>query len=142
MRKVGNSGTALEGERDSALERASLARKLRELRAGAGLSQQLLGAALGRPQSYVSKIEGAQRRVELQEIQDWARACGKVVRWSFVDDPAPETDDTPEAAPARPPEADLAARLAWLIPRLSAADRALLETTLRYLMERQDTHLR
>lgn len=128
-------------ERVRALERSSLARKLRELRSGAGLSQQVLGAALGRPQSYVSKIEGAQRRVELQEIQDWARACGKAVQWTFVDPCAEALDEAPAQATDQPnttpSESDLPARVAWLLPTLSASDRALLESTIRYLMERQ-----
>lgn len=127
------------------LERGSLAKRLRELRIAAGLSQAALGSVLGRPQSYVSKIESAQRRVELVEIQDWARACGKAIQWTFVDPSDAGFDDTPpsgEAGEALLGRGDLPSTVAWLLPRLAGADRALLESTIRYLMERQETERR
>lgn len=129
---------------DTIAERSALARTLRDLRVGAGLSQQVLGARLSRPQSYVSKIESAQRRVELGEIQEWARACGKVVRWSFVEQGADDAE--PSAPDAEAPrdlheqgEPDLLSTLTWLLPRLSAVDRSLLYSTIRYLMAHQES---
>lgn len=49
---------------------------LRALRAEAGLSQRDLGAALGRPQSWVYNCESGNRRVDATEFVAWARACG------------------------------------------------------------------
>ena len=129
----------------STSDRGALAKTLRELRNSAGLSQQVLGARLSRPQSYVSKIESAQRRVELQEIQDWARACCKSVRWTFVDDAeasevSARTDEHGSELVGQ--DAELLSSLSWLLPRLSVADHLLLQGTIRYLMEHQETERR
>lgn len=43
----------------------------------AGLTQRELAERLGRPRSYVSKIETAERRVDPVECEEWAKACGK-----------------------------------------------------------------
>ena len=129
----------------STSDRGALAKTLRELRTTAGLSQQVLGARLNRPQSYVSKIESAQRRVELQEIQDWARACGKSVRWAFVDDADAGEDGARTGerdAEIGGQDAELLSTLSWLLPRLSVADHLLLQGTIRYLMEHQETERR
>lgn len=125
------------------MDRNALARKLRELRVDAGLSQQVLGARLERPQSYVSKIENAERRVELHEIEEWAQATGKTMYWTFVDRDAAELPaDASGAATASAADADVVASVAWLLPRLGAADRALLQNTVRYLLERLEKERR
>lgn len=113
------------------MERDDLARKLRELRTGAGLSQQSLGQRLGRPQSYVSKIENAERRVELHEVEEWASALGKSMYWTFVD-----KEGAGRAREGNGRDADLVAGIAWLLPRLGASERALLQHTVSYLRER------
>ena len=43
--------------------------KLRQARSDAGLSQAQAAQALGRPQSFVSKIESGERRVDVVELQ-------------------------------------------------------------------------
>ncbi len=48
---------------------------LRELREGAGLSQRELGKRLNKPQSYIYNCETANRRVDIAEFIEWARAC-------------------------------------------------------------------
>lgn len=50
--------------------------RLRRAREDQGIGQQELGARLGRPQSYVSKIETGERRVDLVEMLDICRALG------------------------------------------------------------------
>lgn len=145
MQKSTVSVSPVSSAHGQPLERGSLAKRLRELRIAAGLSQAALGSVLGRPQSYVSKIESAQRRVELVEIQDWARACGKAIQWTFVDPSEAGFDDAAasgELGETLWDRGDLAGTVAWLVPRLAGADRALLESTIRYLMERQDTERR
>jgi len=110
------------------MEREELPRRLRELRLNAGISQQALGSRLGRPQSYVSKIENGERRVELHEVEEWARAAGKTMVWAFVDgDPAPAAAD---------PNSGIVARVARLLPHLNPSDLAHLQNTVDYLRER------
>jgi len=42
----------------------------------AGLSQIDVAATLGKPQSYVSKIESGERRLDVVEFVEFARALG------------------------------------------------------------------
>ena len=56
--------------------RAFLAR-LRQARVAAGLTQEEVAARLGRPQTWVSKCELGERRVDFVEIEDFAAACNK-----------------------------------------------------------------
>lgn len=50
--------------------------RLRTLRKEAGVTQVELAARLGRPQSYVAKIEGGERRMDVLEFIDWFDAIG------------------------------------------------------------------
>jgi transcriptional regulator with XRE-family HTH domain len=56
--------------------RAFLAR-LRQARVDAGLTQEEVAARLGRPQTWVSKCELGERRVDFVEIEDFAAAFKK-----------------------------------------------------------------
>lgn len=49
---------------------------LREIRMEAGLTQVELAEKLGKPQSYVSKAELGERRLDFIETLDFCRACG------------------------------------------------------------------
>ncbi len=49
---------------------------LREIRVGAGLRQFDLAERLGQPQSFVSKYELGERRLDLPELQQICEACG------------------------------------------------------------------
>ena len=51
--------------------------RLRQARLDAGLTQVEIAAKLGRPQTWVSKCELGERRVDFVELEDWAAACGK-----------------------------------------------------------------
>jgi len=55
--------------------------RLREAREGAGLTQLEVARRLGRPQTWVSKCELGERRVDFVELEDWAAACGKPLEW-------------------------------------------------------------
>lgn len=48
--------------------------RLRSARKAKRLSQRDLGAALGKPQSYVSKVETCERRLDLIETAEWCLA--------------------------------------------------------------------
>ena len=47
---------------------------LRDLRRDAGLTQAELAERLGKPQSYVSKVERGERIIDLVEIRWWCQA--------------------------------------------------------------------
>ncbi len=46
--------------------------RLKQARIDAGLSQQVVAGKLGKPQSYVSKIESGERRLDVAEIKKFA----------------------------------------------------------------------
>ena len=47
-----------------------------EVRRNAGATQIELASRLGRPQSYVSKVERRERRIDPVEFYDWGKALG------------------------------------------------------------------
>ncbi len=49
---------------------------LRQIRVDAGLTQKELAQMLGKPQSYVSKAEVGERRLDFLETLDFCGACG------------------------------------------------------------------
>ena len=49
---------------------------LREIREEAGLTQVELSQKLGKPQSFVSKCELGERRIDFLETVDFCKACG------------------------------------------------------------------
>lgn len=81
-------------------EYAVFAARLVELRRTAGLTQAELAIRLRRPQSYVSKYERGERRLDIVEFIDVARALGADAP-AFVAEleglPRPTTDDRPQA---------------------------------------------
>ncbi len=62
--------------RRSAAYRLFLTR-LREARRAAGLTQAEVAAQLRRPQSFVSKCESGERRVDVVELQEFAQLYKK-----------------------------------------------------------------
>ena len=50
--------------------------RLREARLKAGMTQEQVATSLGRPQSFVSKCESGERRVDFVEAQDFAELYG------------------------------------------------------------------
>jgi transcriptional regulator with XRE-family HTH domain len=59
--------------------------RLRQARRESGLSQEEAAAALGRPQSYVSYCETGGRRVDVEELRQFARLYRKPISF-FLDD--------------------------------------------------------
>lgn len=55
--------------------------RLRKAREDAGLTQVETAKLLGQPQTWVSKCELGERRVDFVELEDWAAACGKPLTW-------------------------------------------------------------
>lgn len=55
----------------------SLARMLQQVRLAAGVSQAEIARRLQRPQSYVSRCESGTRRIDVFELQEFARVYGK-----------------------------------------------------------------
>lgn len=54
----------------------ALQRLLRQIRTEAGLRQVDLAAKLGQPQSFVSKCESGERRLDLLELDQVCICCG------------------------------------------------------------------
>ena len=70
--------------RKSSTRKTQLLELLRRLRVDAGLSQVNLAKKLRQPQSFVSKYETGERRLDLLEIRQVCRAVGTSLR-DFVD---------------------------------------------------------
>lgn len=51
--------------------------RLRAAREAAGLTQEDVARRLGRPQSFVSKCEAGERRVDVVELAEFAEAYGR-----------------------------------------------------------------
>lgn len=49
---------------------------LREARTSAGMTQKQIADILKRPQSFIAKVEGGERRLDVIEFRDWAKAIG------------------------------------------------------------------
>jgi len=58
-----------------------LIERLKQARLDARLSQQVVAGKLGKPQSYVSKVESGERRVDIIEV----KALAKVYKKSLED---------------------------------------------------------
>ncbi len=67
------------------LARHRLAHNLQDARPDAGLTQTQVARILGRPQSFISKIEIADRHVDFVELQILAHIYGKALS-DFEDD--------------------------------------------------------
>lgn len=57
-------------------EYTALVEFLIQIRKSAGVSQVSLGLSLGKPQSYISKVERCERRIDLIEFIAWVQAVG------------------------------------------------------------------
>lgn len=82
-------------------EYARFAARVVELRRGAGLTQAELAQRLGRPQSYVSKYERGERRLDLIEFLDVARALGTDAARLVAELEQPQGENAPPRANAR-----------------------------------------
>jgi transcriptional regulator with XRE-family HTH domain len=58
-------------------EYAALIRILIETRKQAGMTQQDVAKSLGKPQSYIAKVEGGERRLDVVEFVMLAKALGE-----------------------------------------------------------------
>lgn len=67
------------GRNQEAYDRLRL--KLKEARTTANLTQLEVARTIGRPQSYISKVETRERRVDFIELQELARIYGKPIRF-------------------------------------------------------------
>lgn len=62
-------------------EYAYFVERLRKAREEAGLTQVEVAKKLKRPQSHVSNVESGQQRVDVVELQTFAKLYGKDVTW-------------------------------------------------------------
>ena len=63
-------------------------RQLREARADAGLTQEQVAKSFKVPQSWVSKCEAGERRVDVVELERFARLYGKPLAFFLPGDDA------------------------------------------------------
>ncbi len=54
-------------------EYQALLRRLKKARQEAGLTQEQVAKKLGKPQSFVSKCEAGERRIDVLELRDFLR---------------------------------------------------------------------
>lgn len=66
------------------MTKSRLTSVLRQVRLNAGLTQAVLARRLGQTQSYVSKYESGEQRLDLTEIEEICEAVGISLR-EFVD---------------------------------------------------------
>ena len=64
-------------------ENELLTKMMREMRIAAGLTQAECANALGKPQSFVSKVEGGSQRIDLIQLREYCLVCGTPLT-SFV----------------------------------------------------------
>ncbi len=62
-------------------EYAYFVERLRKAREEAGLTQVEVAKKLKRPQSHISNVESGQQRVDVVELQVFAKLYGKEFRW-------------------------------------------------------------
>ena len=55
--------------------------RLKQARVDAGFSQQVVADKLGKPQSYVSKIESGERRLDVAEVKKFAAIYKKEISY-------------------------------------------------------------
>lgn len=60
--------------------------RLREAREAADLKQAEVGRKLGKPQSFVSKVENGERRIDPTELAQFAQVYSREVTW-FLEEP-------------------------------------------------------
>ncbi|HLX06846.1 MAG TPA: helix-turn-helix transcriptional regulator [Thermoanaerobaculia bacterium] len=54
---------------------------MKEARKAAGMTQEKVAEELGRPQSFVSKVETGERRIDPTELQTFAKLYGKPITY-------------------------------------------------------------
>ncbi|MCA9381349.1 helix-turn-helix transcriptional regulator [Candidatus Dojkabacteria bacterium] len=59
----------------------SVVRKLKEARLQSGMKQEAVADALGKYQSYVSKVESGDRRIDVIELLEFARLYKKNIQF-------------------------------------------------------------
>lgn len=64
-------------------EYAYFVERLQKARQEAGLTQVQVAKKLKRPQSYISNIETGQQRVDVVELQKFAKLYGKDINYFF-----------------------------------------------------------
>ena len=55
--------------------------RLKKARLGAGLDQVKAGKLLGKTQSYISKVESGQRRIDIVQLKEFARIYRKTISY-------------------------------------------------------------
>lgn len=58
-----------------------LVQRLKKARIGVGLGQKEAGEKIGKSQSYISKIESGQRRIDIIQLKFFAKAYGKNIEF-------------------------------------------------------------
>jgi transcriptional regulator with XRE-family HTH domain len=75
--------------------------RLRRARRSVAVTQEALARKLGKPQSYVSKVETCERRLDVIEAAEWCLALGIAMGHLLPTDLRPVAADLPTAARRR-----------------------------------------
>jgi transcriptional regulator with XRE-family HTH domain len=82
-------------------EYRELARRVREARKEAGMTQAEVAERLGRPVSFVSKCELGERRMDPIDLKDFAELYAKPFEYFFADTKAARGKKTKRAGATR-----------------------------------------
>jgi transcriptional regulator with XRE-family HTH domain len=78
-----------------------LLERLRSARRESALSQAEVAAAFGKPQSFVSKCESGERRIDVLELDRFAQLYGRPLGYFVDEGEAGETSRVAEKRPRR-----------------------------------------
>jgi hypothetical protein len=87
-----HSGSTMRRTRRTSIHRSSyqyLLTRLRKARLESGFTQVEVARKLGRPNSYVSKCELGERRIDPIDLQEFAALYGKSFRYFLPPDASP-----------------------------------------------------
>lgn len=120
---------------DSLME---LAERMKRLRLAAGLTQEALASQLNRPGAWVSRREVGETAFKPDDIADWAEVCGFDVHTLFVPSGVPATELLDALTTLDATQANVLARAAMALPKMTPEGRDLVLAQLELVAERAE----
>ncbi|MCB9693543.1 MAG: helix-turn-helix transcriptional regulator [Alphaproteobacteria bacterium] len=115
-----------------------LAERMKRLRLAAGLTQEALASQLNRPGAWVSRREVGETAFKPDDIADWAEVCGFDVHTLFVPSGVPATELLDALTTLDATQANVLARAAMALPKMTPEGRDLVLAQLELVAERAE----